>query len=47
MADSIYRKAKAHRILLGKAGNRIVMRTPLVLTEEDVTECCDVLRGIL
>ncbi len=47
MADSICRGAKTHRILLGKAGNRIVMRTPLVLTEADVTECCDVLRAIL
>lgn len=47
MADTICRTAKANRILLGKAGNRIVLRTPLVLTETDVMVCCDFLRSII
>ncbi len=47
MAERVCREAKARRVLLGRAGNRIVLRTPLVLTEEDVQRCCDVVRAVL
>lgn len=47
MAERVCREAKTRRVLLGRAGNRIVLRTPLVLTEEDVQRCCDVVRAVL
>ena len=47
LAGDLCKKARDARVLLGRSGDRVVIRAPLVITREDVLECCRVLRAAL